>query len=200
MNSETIFRIIFILSFAAFAVVRMYYRVTTAKASSKKDKPRESQLQLGLQLITGLIGMGLVFIYIFAPQWLVWAELPLPGWLRWLGAILGLFSVPLLLWIHRTLGKQFSSTLQLESDHVLVTDGPYHWMRHPMYTALYMQLSGWLLLSANGLLGLYWLGIFTLIVATRIHDEETMLLKAFGDEYRVYMQKTGRFLPSLFSS
>lgn len=200
MNNETIFRIIFTLSFLAFAFVRIYYRVTTAKTSSKKDKARESRLQLGLQLITGLIGMGLVLIYIFAPQLLAWAQLPLPDSLRWVGAVLGVSSVPLLLWIHRTLGKQFSSTLQLETDHVLVTNGPYRWMRHPMYTALYMQLSGWLLLSANWLLGLYWLGIFTLIVATRVHDEETMLLKAFGDEYRVYMKKTGRFLPSLFCS
>jgi protein-S-isoprenylcysteine O-methyltransferase Ste14 len=32
-------------------------------------------------------------------------------------------------------------------------------------------------------------------IAARINAEETLMLQQFGDEYRIYMQKTGRILP-----
>jgi protein-S-isoprenylcysteine O-methyltransferase Ste14 len=34
----------------------------------------------------------------------------------------------------------------------------------------------------------------------RVTDEERMLIEQFGDEYRAYMQRTGRLLPPLCSS
>jgi len=63
-----------------------------------------------------------------------------------------------------------------------------------MYTALFSFFVGQALVSAS------WL-IVVLIVAsilvlyTRIGKEETMMIEQFGDEYRAYMRRTGRFLP-----
>jgi protein-S-isoprenylcysteine O-methyltransferase Ste14 len=43
------------------------------------------------------------------------------------------------------------------------------------------------------------LGIVTFILmAIRTPKEEANLIEKFGDEYREYMNRTGRFLPKLF--
>ena len=50
------------------------------------------------------------------------------------------------------------------------------------------------LLTANWLLALLGLSAFAMMVfRTRIEEEK--LIERFGDEYRSYMQRTGRFLP-----
>jgi protein-S-isoprenylcysteine O-methyltransferase Ste14 len=52
------------------------------------------------------------------------------------------------------------------------------------------------LLTANWLLALSGLTAFAmLVVRTRI--EEDKLIEIFGDEYRSYMERTGRFVPRL---
>jgi protein-S-isoprenylcysteine O-methyltransferase Ste14 len=55
-----------------------------------------------------------------------------------------------------------------------------------------------------GLLASNWFIIITSLVALgllmlRLPKEEAMLLKAFGDEYREYMKRTGALLPRLKS-
>ena len=75
-----------------------------------------------------------------------------------------------------------------------MTHGPYRWVRHPLYS-VGMLLYG----SLTLLTGLWWLGVGSLIplavLLWRTPREEARLIEAFGEEYRVYMRRTGRFLP-----
>jgi protein-S-isoprenylcysteine O-methyltransferase Ste14 len=82
-------------------------------------------------------------------------------------------------------------------DQSLVTSGPYHWIRHPIYTAFLLIMSAPLLISANWFIGGLWLGLTGLEVMGRIQFEEALMLETFGEQYRVYMQKTGRLIPRL---
>jgi protein-S-isoprenylcysteine O-methyltransferase Ste14 len=79
----------------------------------------------------------------------------------------------------------------------LITSGPYQWIRHPIYTAFVLILGSTLLISANGLIGLAWLGMTALEILSRIRFEESLMLEYFGDQYRDYMKKTGQLLPRL---
>lgn len=55
------------------------------------------------------------------------------------------------LWCYRTLGKQFRYEVSLQERHRLVTSGPYAFVRHPSYLALYGTYIGSLgLLAAKG--------------------------------------------------
>ncbi len=78
----------------------------------------------------------------------------------------------------------------------IVTDGPYRWVRHPLYsvgTVFWMALS---LVLANWAILLMSVLIFVLIVRrTRIEEEK--LIEAFGERYRGYRTRTGRFIPRL---
>ena len=91
--------------------------------------------------------MLILLAYMFSPQILSWARVDLPEWMQWVGVILGAASIPLILWVQRTLGSNFSTRLHVREEHTLVTDGPYRWVRHPMYTALYMNLIAVFLLT-----------------------------------------------------
>jgi protein-S-isoprenylcysteine O-methyltransferase Ste14 len=66
-----------------------------------------------------------------------------------------------------------------------------------MYTVFYIYMIGLLLLTANWLIGgLFLLGV-TLAVIPRLPREEALMIEKFGDNYRDYMKRTGRFLPRL---
>ncbi|MCL5999626.1 MAG: isoprenylcysteine carboxylmethyltransferase family protein [Chloroflexi bacterium] len=78
-----------------------------------------------------------------------------------------------------------------------MTTGPYQWVRHPMYTALFAALIALSLVSANALIaGPYLLAIGW--IYARIGKEETMMLGQFGDAYRAYMRRVGGVIPNFF--
>jgi protein-S-isoprenylcysteine O-methyltransferase Ste14 len=52
------------------------------------------------------------------------------------------------------------------------------------------------LVSASWLVALLVVAAIFVLYA-RIGEEEAMMIEQFGDEYRTYMQRTGRFLPRL---
>ncbi len=66
-----------------------------------------------------------------------------------------------------------------------------------MYTTLFLICLAYFLISANWFIGIGWLVWITGTVASMVGDEELTLVEKFGDEYRAYMQRTGRFLPRL---
>ena len=123
-------------------------------------------------------------------------QIPLPSVFRWFGAGLALIATALTLWIHRTLGKQYSAKLEIQTGHQLITMGPYSKIRHPMYASLNLFSLSVSLISANLLLI-----IFAIFVAIPFHwitkVEEELLIEQFGEEYLAYMKTTGRFVPRL---
>lgn len=124
-----------------------------------------------------------------------WAELLLPQWSQWLGVGLGMVSPPLLARTQEALGSNLSATLHVRRDHTLATGGPYRYLRHPMYTALFLSLGTILLLTRNWLVGGVPLVGLCVIVLLRVRHEERVMLETFGDAYREYFQRTGRFWP-----
>src|SRR5215217_2402202 len=108
--------------------------------------------------------------------------------LRWSGAGLGTVFLVLALWIFRTIGKNITSTVETREEHELVTDGPYRWVRHPLYTVGTSFFTSLGIVAANWFVGLVMLLI-------RLPKEEEKLIERFGDEYRAYMERTGRLLP-----
>jgi protein-S-isoprenylcysteine O-methyltransferase Ste14 len=196
MGTETIFRIIVPVIIIGFAVHRGYY---VRKHGEEKNslKKREEGWASKIAGILGMIGFVAILIYAVNPAWLAWASLPLPLWLRWLGVGVAALGFSLLQWAQNTLGKNWSDTPRMIREQSLITSGPYRLIRHPIYTAFLGILGSTLLISANWLIGLAWLGMTVLEVASRIRFEETLMLEYFGDQYRLYMKKTGRLLPRI---
>jgi len=78
----------------------------------------------------------------------------------------------------------------------LITNGPYHFIRHPMYTSILLGTSGLLINHFNRIR----LGFFialALVLIIKLTWEEKMLLQKFG-RYKIYMANTSRLFPFLF--
>jgi len=67
-----------------------------------------------------------------------------------------------------------------------------------MYTAFFVIGIGFVLLSANWLVGVVYLGTLGVMYVARVAAEEKMMVERFGDSYRQYMEKTGRLWPRLW--
>ncbi len=193
---ERIFHIIFSVVYLSMIGIRLLAWRAVGGAGDKIEL-REDKLNMAVRAALGLGYVGALLVYIVYPRFLAWATFPLPIWARWLGAVLTLASLLLLAWVHWTLGMNFSTMLHVRQRHTLVTYGPYRWVRHPMYTALFLFGVGILLLTANWFVGGPLIVAQVMIIAVQVGKEETMMIEQFGDEYRAYMQRTGRFLPRL---
>ena len=197
MNTELIFRIALAVIGTVYTAIRIYYTRLAMQADTNFFRPRGDLRQLVFGT-WGFLNIVPTVIYVVASQQLVWAALPLPSGWRWFGVGLGLVGIFLLLWVHHTLGKNFSVPGVIKERQSFVTVGPYRWVRHPMYTALFLVTIVYFLISANWLIGLVWIGWIIGTVASMIRDEEAALIERFGDEYRAYMRRTGCFLPRAF--
>jgi protein-S-isoprenylcysteine O-methyltransferase len=117
--------------------------------------------------------------------------------LRVLGVGLSLYSQIMVLWTVRTLGRLLIPGLAVFRDHVLVTSGPFRWLRHPLYSG---ALALWLG-AALGTLNWLLLALWPLLVAAIVKElptEETMLRAKFGAAYEAYAAQTGRLFPRLW--
>jgi protein-S-isoprenylcysteine O-methyltransferase Ste14 len=194
MDIELFSKVILIIVYSLFSIIRIEYYRRTKKAGYKTiiEERRKYPIWLSIFICYTVFTF---FVYILFPQALVWARVPLPSWLRLAGAFIAVLALVWFIWIHRSLGNNLSVRLKIKDSQELVTDGPYRWIRHPMYTAFFVLHVAAFLLTANWFIGLTWMGGLTAIIFLRVKREETMLLSAFGSEYRSYMENTGRFVP-----
>ena len=198
------FRISFLVLWAIFGVVRIYYGRKTKTHDSlggikDKLKTAEKEMSKGLKIlsviITAIGGPGLI-LYLIAPPWWTWTHLPLGELIQWLGIVLAIPPIFFLVWVHRHLDTQWSIALELREEHKLITSGPYKRIRHPMYLGIFVYTIGLMLISSDLLVFIFF--AFSIWVNyIRIPDEEQMMIDEFGDEYREYMKHTGKLLPRI---
>ena len=193
--TEIGFRYILLLILVLFVGHRGYY-------SRKYGRPHSDVLRSRgaspTQTVAGLLSVAALLstaAYVFFPGSVQWASLELPDWLRALGIVAAVLGFALLQWAHLALGRNWSDTPRLLNDQRLVTEGPYRWVRHPMYTAFLIIFLAPLLLSANWLVGVLWLSATALDLASRVRFEEALLAEQFGETYAELMSTTGRILP-----
>ncbi len=149
-------------------------------------------------LLASLWGVAILLplLHMFT-RWLSFADYSLPAWAGWVGV--ATFGVALwLLWrSHTDLGQNWRMTTELREEHKLITSGVFLYIRHPMYSAHWLWGIAQALLIHNWIAGLASLVIFLPLYLLRVGHEEQMMLEQFGEEYRLYMRRTGRVIPRL---
>ena len=201
MSEDLLFRMLLILLWIVFAGTRIYYRSKRIAPQYKGEEQPKGKERLGgwagIMLSIGILGMlASVILYLVAWPFVLGFQLPIPSIIRWFGVVVGFCSVPLLIWIHRALGKYYAAQLELKEEHQLITGGPYSRVRHPMYTIFILFTSSMGFITANLLVILFCLlVVFSFPFIAR--KEESMLVSLFGEEYKEYMRWTGRFFPRL---
>ncbi len=141
--------------------------------------------------------MILPLLWVFSPLF-AGAEYPLNPAVFAAGVLLAALGLWLLRRSHVALGKNWSISLALRQEHELVTSGIYRYVRHPMYTAIFLYALGQALVVPNGIAGPANLVAFLVLFAMRVKVEERMMVDKFGDQYRAYRAKTKRLIPYIW--
>ena len=124
-------------------------------------------------------------------------ELDVPEPLRWVGLALVVLGIAFALWAIATLGRHYDLELEIHRDHELVRNGPYRFVRHPVYTGLGLHFAGACMATGNLLL------IAGTLLATypalylRAKIEERLLRDRFGAKYDAYAREVGMLVPLL---
>ena len=194
LNDPNLFRWLFILVLVSNLAVSASHR-RKARAVETIPRAAESSGLRKLRLAMALPGLFFMLCFILGLPGLSWSYLPLPTWSRWLGVALGAASVPLSVWVLRSLGSNVSETVLTKKRHQLVTHGPYRWIRHPLYTVGLLMLAALSLISASWPLVVVTLGSAWIFGKVVIPREEQQLIEKFGERYEKYQRRTGGLLP-----
>ena len=172
-----------------------------APISQKQRKETKSENRAGKQekILLGLLFLSMFFLPLIysATNWLDFANYSLPIWAGWLGVILILLALLVFWRSHVDLGLNWSPTLEIRTEHKLITNGIFGYIRHPMYASQWIWVIAQPLLLQNWIAGLLDLFVFIAFYFLRVRAEEKMMLDTFGDEYRDYMNKTGAVFPKI---
>jgi protein-S-isoprenylcysteine O-methyltransferase Ste14 len=121
---------------------------------------------------------------------------PWQSWIIWIGVALSGAGVGLAIWARWRLGRNWSDKVVLKVDHELIRNGPYRYLRHPIYTGVLVALAGTALVIGEwrGVVAVILMGLNYYIKATR---EEKILAASFGEAFAEHKKRTGFFLPGM---
>lgn len=203
MDEPLILRVAFAFLFVVFMGIRGYYarksRIQTGgRTRQERIEAIKKEGKSSVVLLIGLFWASFIVIglYLLNPPWMLWSYITLPSWISWIGVVIGILSIPYLLWVQRTLDLYWTLSLEIKEEHKLITSGPYSRMRHPMYSSHFLWNIALFLISLNLLL----LTIYIIAIPLtylRMFKEENMMMEQFGEEYEGYMKRTGRVFPRL---
>lgn len=98
----------------------------------------------------------------------------------------------------RRLGKQWALAARLVDDHTLIQEGPYRFVRNPIYAGMFGML------IATGLVASHWLPLlcatvlFAIGTCIRIRIEEHLLREAFGNRFEEYARRVPALIPGVY--
>jgi len=123
---------------------------------------------------------------------------PLPGGesLRWLAIALSAAGLATRIAAMARLGSRFSPLVAVQRTHALETGGVYARVRHPGYLGAWVAVLGGTLAFGSAA-GLPIAAAMGLLLWARAGREEVLLERHFGDEFRAYRARSGRFVPRL---
>ena len=180
---------------AWFAFVAVFFVRKKPEAVAERKRDRESVIGVVLQGLSYVIVWS-VHRRFFSPIFRVNRVLEVI--LALITAVIAFGSVWIVMAAVRTLGKEWSVTARLVEGHKLATDGPYRFVRHPIYIGMLGML------LATGLAISHWaaliaaLVIFFIGTIIRVRSEERLLREQFGAEFDQYKRQVVALIPGLY--
>ena len=174
--------LVFAVGWAAFW---LYWLV--AAFSVKRGRVAWSR-ELRIRAVIGVIAVVLVRFGAFRGH-----GLNTDLWRGVIGLVLFALGLTFAIWARIHIGRNWGMPMTQKAEPELVTSGPYHLVRHPIYSGILAAGVGtavalsWLWLTAVALAGAYFL--YSAMV------EERYMTDQFPDKYRIYKRSTKMLVP-----
>ena len=98
----------------------------------------------------------------------------------------------------RTMGNNWSLVARTRDDHSLVRSGPFGYVRHPIYVAIFLFMLAMAVAYGHVANLLVAVPVYALGTWMRVRHEERLLRDAFGADYDDYAAGVSRFVPGIF--
>ncbi len=153
--------------------------------------------------------IGLALRVLWLPVVMAWVYLPwryaylvphqVPSTLErqfigFLAALMAIAALYLSFYCWREMGKSWRIGIDPNDKTPLVTTGPYRWSSHPIYS-LSMLLAMSTLMAVPTMLMLVVVALHITLLVQEALREEKDLMDKHGQQYALYRQQVGRFLP-----
>jgi protein-S-isoprenylcysteine O-methyltransferase Ste14 len=183
-----------ILSWLLFFGGFLWFRMRRPKMAEKR-RDRVSVIGIVLQG-AGYAGVWIIERPLFSPI------LPMPTWAEVVVAIITIFiavgSIGLALLAVRALGAQWAYVARVTEGHRLITEGPYRWVRNPIYAAMLGMMLAMGLAVSNWMAFPISIVVFGVGTYIRVSREEKLLHSEFGEQWDEYKRRVPAVLPGIF--
>lgn len=175
-----------IIAFIVYGVVFFVLQSVVATMRRVQATPRKEA--------PGRFILHTVSMVLFVPSANYATKQQVHVWLVVLGCCLALAGLCVSMWAQWALGRNWVGGIGLHKKHKLVTEGPYRYVRHPLYSGIVLAAFGLGVCSLNPWFAgamLCFAGGFVI----RCLAEDILLKKRFPRQYLAYAATTGALIP-----
>lgn len=180
----------FLAALLTLAVVRVWYwrrqRELLGMAFSEQQRVYADTRQIG-----AMLGFLLVLVHLANPRILGWTEFPLPGTVRWAGAILTIVAIA----ICARAAHDEIDALRNARRQAFVPGGLFRYVRHPIEGGLVVLAVALTLLTADWVVALLTGGLALHGLWVRAPRVERQRLASAGAVYEAYAMTTPALVP-----
>jgi protein-S-isoprenylcysteine O-methyltransferase Ste14 len=158
---------------------------------------RTAERQTVASALAHRIPVGLGWWLLIVPKWsgpMNYEVIPRTMFSQIIGTVICVAGLIFTLWARHTLAGNWSSDVTFKLDHELIRTGPYHIVRHPIYTGLLVMCLG-TAIQIGQLRGACSLLLGTIGFWIKLSQEERLLARHFPDAYPVYKREVKALVP-----
>lgn len=184
------------IALSILLVTFMIFKMHLTNKNQTDEEREGNNYSLNLNIILAIASIGLIFlpiIWIFS-NWINFASIIISNNWRIFAILLYMSLILLMIWQMKILDVNIST---VRTDQFLVSNGPYRYIRHPLYSIFIGQSIATSLIIANWLLVLF-IPIVIIGMLLRIRIEENDLIDEYGEDYVTYMKNTKKLIPKIF--
>ena len=108
-----------------------------------------------------------------------------------------LVGVALSIWARLILGSNWSNRVTVKENHTLVRTGPYHFVRHPIYSGILEEMLG-SAVQRGGIRCFARVLICGPCFWLKTRAEDRFMVQSFGKEYLQYCNTVKALVPFIF--
>ncbi len=155
---------------------------------------RTVEKKAGWWRIQFLLIAAIIFFFLRYHDLILWSYTLVTGMVADIITLVGLIIA---LWARITLGGNWSTATVLKENHELITNGPYSYVRHPIYSGLLLMVFGTAIFFGH--VAVFVAFALSAVAAWfRALEEEKLLTKRFPEAYPKYKQDVKAFIPFVF--
>lgn len=155
-------------------------------------RARNSRLDTALLIVLSLCSLVILTLAFLTSLGLLKALLPQSLVITGAGTLLTILGIAGMFYCRHYLGRFWTAETNLDKDHQIVDTGPYHWVRHPIYTFAILMYIGFSMVFLSA-----WNVPFVMLTVAayvlKARDEDAFLARSLPG-YREYRSRVHYYL------